>query len=79
MLNLPSGSDMSSECDVNINLPADECVARKVNIKPVAASSPSGCKISMLELGKPGEGMRDVWESNIQFTHVSSNILFENH
>ena len=27
--------------------------AHEINIKPVAASSPSRCKISMLELGKP--------------------------
>ena len=53
--------------------------AHEINIKPVAASSPSRCKISMLELGKPWEGMRDVRESNIQFAHVSSNILLENH
>ena len=38
----------------------------------------SGCKISLLELGKPREGMRNVRESNIQFAHVSRNILFDN-
>ena len=78
-LNLPSSSDLSSDSDININLPAEGSEVCEIDIKQEVISCPSGCKISMLDLGKSGGGMRDVRESNMQFAHVSSNILFENH
>ena len=60
-LNLPPGSDMSCQSDVNI--------------KPAAVSSPEKFEIFMPEIEKPGEGIRGFGESSVQFAHVSSNIL----
>ena len=60
-LNLPSGSYVSYESDVNV--------------KPAAVSSPSTSTILMSTLEAPAEGIRDFGESSVQFAHVSSNIL----
>ena len=60
-LNLPPGSDMSCQSDVNM--------------KPAAVSYPSEFEILMPEIEKPGEGIRDFGESSVQFAHVSSNIF----
>ena len=60
-LNLPPGSDMSCQSDVNM--------------KPAAVPSPSEFEVLMPEIEKPGEGIRDFGESSVQFAHVSNNIF----
>ena len=60
-LNLPPGSDMSCQSEVNM--------------KPAAVPSSSEFEVFMPEIEKPGEGIRDFGESSVQFAHVSSNIF----